>query len=62
MIKSRCHQADVYVYCANEGTSFYVCGKCGLDCDTVMISTYQVEGYHHDTGRTDKIKNVTGAA
>jgi len=35
MIVSRCCKEAVYVYSADEGTSFYVCGKCNHACDTV---------------------------
>lgn len=38
MIKSRCHKADVYVYCGNEGTSFYVCKHCDCACDVTSIT------------------------
>ncbi len=35
MVVSRCHQASVSVYSANEGTSFYVCSSCENACDTI---------------------------
>lgn len=35
MVVSRCHKAPVWVYCGNEGTSFYVCCHCDRACDTM---------------------------
>lgn len=36
MIVSRCCRSTVWVYCGNEGTSFYVCEKCAIACDTLF--------------------------
>lgn len=35
MIVSRCCKERVWVCHGNEGTSYYVCGKCDLACDTM---------------------------
>lgn len=45
MIKSRCHKADVWVYCGNESTSFYVCSHCDQACDTMSHSTHHGDDY-----------------
>ena len=60
MIKSRCHKAPVWVYCGNEGTSFYVCGKCDHACDTMFDSTHHGDiGY--DAGSEAETEDVIGA-
>jgi len=35
MYISRCCRTPVFVYSADEGTSFYVCGVCDIACDIV---------------------------
>lgn len=35
MIVSRCCKEKVWIYCGNEGNSFYVCERCDLACDTM---------------------------
>lgn len=35
MTLSRCCKVPVWVYCGNEGTSFYVCERCDRACDTI---------------------------
>lgn len=32
-VQSTCCQAEIEVYCAHEGTSFYVCLACRKACD-----------------------------
>jgi len=59
MIKSRCHQANVFVYCGHEGTSFYVCSHCDKDCDTISQGYDQGEDY--DTGRETEIEGAFGS-
>lgn len=60
MIKSRCHNASVHVYCGNEGTSFYVCNDCYHACDTISGNGYQ--GEHHDAGSEAEIERTFNRA
>lgn len=46
MILSRCHRDKVYVYCANEGTSFYVCEHCDKACDTISVVSLEMDIHH----------------
>lgn len=60
MIKSRCCKKTVYVYCGNEGISFYVCTCCERACDTISMSNRHGEGY--DAGSQTETESVVSAA
>lgn len=34
---SKCCKAKVVVHYGNEGTSYYVCKKCGSPCDVLQV-------------------------
>lgn len=60
MCKSRCCKADVDVYSANEGTSFYICMKCELPCDLTGMNYYRES--INDTRRETETQKFIGAA
>lgn len=61
MVKSRCCKAQVDVYCANEGTCFYICCHCGRACDT--ISERDHYGWAlDDAGGEAEVEGTVGAA
>lgn len=55
MIISRYCKGKVYVYCANEGMSFYVCKTCQIACDTVMALGMENDS-HVEHGREAEAK------
>jgi len=59
MIVSRCCKHEVYVFSANEGTSFYLCGKCNRPCDTVFSLGLNNAG-HDDTRSKAETQAVIG--
>lgn len=60
MCKSGCCKADVGVYSANEGESFYICMKCDLPCHLTGMNYYRES--RNDTRRETEIKTAIGAA
>ncbi len=53
MVVSKCCKHNVWVYNGQEGTSYYVCGKCDFACDTIFLRT---SGDNRHDARTNEVE------
>jgi hypothetical protein len=60
MVLSKCCKHQVFVYSANEGTSFYVCDQCQRACDT--IDSLTVKDDLHDARHEVETSALTDPA
>lgn len=58
MVLSHCCKSTVWVYSSDEGTSFYICYKCDMACDTLSESSSGES--RNDTRITSEIEAIVG--
>lgn len=58
MVISRCCKKPVYVYCGGEGTSFYLCGRCDMPCDTLCEATLIKDDDYDELGDVPEVAPV----